>query len=318
MAYKYKEYEESDAVKQAKANLDAQLAKKPGAYTSQWQAQLDDVLGKIQNREKFSYNVNGDALYQNYKDRFVQQGQQAMQDTMGQAAALTGGYGSSYSQNAGQQAYHGYLQGLNDVVPELYQIALDRYNQEGENMLNMYGILGDKEAQDYGRWQDALSAYERERDYLAGLYDAERGYDYGRYSDDRDLAYSQYRDQVADEQWEKQFAYAKERDKIADEQWAKQFAASQAARYVVDNDDDGTKWGKGISTDKSKNEVKKNAGGALKGSAWDYSKNNMSRLLVTGDYANAEKYMDMIVDQLSQEQYNEIISMMKKSGFKFD
>jgi hypothetical protein len=44
----------------------------------------------------------------------------------------------------------------------------------------------------------------------------------------------------------------------------------------------------------------------------------MSRLLATGDFANAEKYMDMIVDQLNEEQYNEIISMMKKSGFKFD
>ena len=90
-----KKYEESDAVKQAKANLEAQLSKKPGDYTSQWQTQLNDTLNKIQNREKFTYNINGDALYNQYKDKFVRQGQQAMQDTMGQAAALTGGYGST-------------------------------------------------------------------------------------------------------------------------------------------------------------------------------------------------------------------------------
>ena len=194
----YKKYEESDAVKQAKANLDAQLAKKPGAYQSQWQTQLDDTLKKIQNREKFNYNINGDALYQSYKDKFVRQGQQAMQDTMGQAAALTGGYGSTYGQNAGQQAYNAYLQNLGDVVPELYEIARSRYDQEGADLLNMYGILGDNEAQDYGRWQDTMNAWQGERDYLAGLYDSERAFDYGK-----------YRDAVADDQWAQQMALSR-------------------------------------------------------------------------------------------------------------
>lgn len=217
MAYTYKKYEESDAVKQAKANLEAQLSQKPGAYQSQWQAQLDDTLSKIQNREKFNYNINADALYQSYEDKFVRQGQQAMQDTMGQAAALTGGYGSTYGQNAGQQAYNAYLQNLSDVVPELYDIARSRYDQEGADLLNMYGILGDNEAQDYGRWQDQQNAWQSERDYLAGLYDAERAYDYNLYADDRD------------------FNYAKYRDEVSDAQWAKQFAASHAARYSNNN-----------------------------------------------------------------------------------
>lgn len=219
MAYKYKKYEESDAVKQAKANLETQLAQKPGAYQSQWQTQLDDTLKKIQNRQPFTYNINGDALYQSYKDKFVQQGQQAMQDTMGQAAGLTGGYGSSYGQNVGQQAYNAYLQNLGDVVPELYEIARNRYNQEGADLMNMYGLLGDNEAQDYGRWQDAMSAWQGERDYLAGLYDSERSYDYGRWSDDRDFGYAQYRDEVADKQWERQFA-----------EQQRQYNASLAAR----------------------------------------------------------------------------------------
>ena len=47
----------------------------------------------------------------------MQQGKQAMQDTMGQAAALTGGYGSTYGQAVGQQQYDAYLQNLNDEVP---------------------------------------------------------------------------------------------------------------------------------------------------------------------------------------------------------
>lgn len=283
----YKKYEESNAVKQAKANLDAQLAKKPGAYQSQWQTQLDDTLKKIQNREKFNYNINGDALYQSYKDKFVRQGQQAMQDTMGQAAALTGGYGSTYGQNAGQQAYNAHLQNLGDVVPELYEIARSRYDQEGADLLNMYGILGDNEAQDYGRWQDTMNAWQGERDYLAGLYDSERAFDYGKY-----------------------------RDAVADDQWAQQMALSRAKLSGGSGGDDDTKWGKGISTERNKS-VKGGDGGALKGSAWDYSKNNMSRLLATGDFASAEKYMDMIVDELNQSQYNEIISLMNQYGYNF-
>lgn len=54
-----------------------------------------------------------------------------MQDTMGQAAALTGGYGNSYAQGVGQQAYQGYLQQLNDNVPQLQAQALQTYQVGG-------------------------------------------------------------------------------------------------------------------------------------------------------------------------------------------
>lgn len=205
MAYTYKPYEESEAVKQAKANLEAQAAKKPTEYTSNWQTQLNETLNQIQNRKPFTYDLNADALYQQYKDMYTTQGQMAMMDTMGQAAALTGGYGSSYGQNVGQQAYQGYLQELNNVVPELYGLALDQYNQKGNDLLNMYGLLSDQEAQDYGRWQDLQAAYESERNYLANLYNAERDYDYGRYADAQKYAYQAERDAAADAQWQAQF-----------------------------------------------------------------------------------------------------------------
>ena len=120
-------------------------------------SRLDSITDKILNREKFSYDLNGDAFYNQYKDKFVQQGKMAMMDTMGQAAGLTGGYGNSYAQQVGQQTYQGYLQNLNDVVPELYQLALDSYNREGDNMMNQYNLLADREAQEYARKQDAIA-----------------------------------------------------------------------------------------------------------------------------------------------------------------
>lgn len=202
-------YQESDVVKQAQEMLKQQMQNKPGGYQSQWQDTLNAILTKIQNREPFSYDLNGDALYQQYKDRYVQQGQQAMMDTMGQAAALTGGYGSSYAQNVGQQAYQGYLQGLNDKVPELYQLALDQYNQEGNDLYNQFSVIGQQENQDYGRYRDTVSDYDTELNRLYNQYLNEREYDYGRYSDDLNLQYQLERDKIADAQWKAEFDEAK-------------------------------------------------------------------------------------------------------------
>lgn len=243
--FSYKDYQESQTVKDAYAALQTQLAAQPGAYQSKWQGQIDEIIGRIMNREEFSYDVNSDALYQQYKDQYTSLGKLASQDTMGQAAAMTGGYGNSYASTAGNQAYQAYLQQLNEVVPELYGMALDKYNQEGQDLYNQYGLLSDQENQDYGRYQDSYNQWLAERDYAAGRYDSERSYDYAQYTDARDFAYGQYSDDkgyaytdhrnaIADEQWQTEYeesvrqynnnmAYQKERDKIADSQWSREF-----------------------------------------------------------------------------------------------
>ena len=203
--FEYDKYEESDTVKNAEAALNAQLAQKPGAYQSQWQSQLDDTINKILNREKFSYDLNGDALYQQYKDKYIQQGKMAMGDAIGQASAMTGGYGNSYAQSVGQQQYQASLENLNDIVPELYQMAYDKYNQEGQDLYNQYSMLGAQEEQDYGRYRDSVSDWQSERDYLAGRYDSERDFDYSKYDNERDFAYGQYVD-------DRNFAYGKYAD----------------------------------------------------------------------------------------------------------
>ena len=206
-------YVPSDTVTAAQEKLNT--LQKPGEYNSQWQSGLNDIINKIMNREKFSYDLNGDALYQQYKDQYVTQGQQAMMDTMGQAAALTGGYGNSYAQTVGQQTYQGYLQQLNDKVPELYQLALDQYNREGDEMYNQYGLLADRENTEYGRYRDQMTDYYTDRDYLTNQYNTEREFDYGSYRDD-----------VADKQWQDSFDYQKDRDAVADSQWQAQFDES--------------------------------------------------------------------------------------------
>lgn len=194
MAYEQKTYTESDAVKKWREQMEAQTGLKPAAYTSKYQDQLNSTMDSILNRKEFQYDVNNDALYNMYKDRYVNLGQKAMMDTMGQAAKLTGGYGNSNALMVGQQAYQNYLQGLTDKIPELQQLAYNRYNQQGQDLYNRYGLLNSQEQLDYNRWNDQYNQWQAERDYLANLYNTERGYDYGV-----------FRDSVADAQWQAQF-----------------------------------------------------------------------------------------------------------------
>ena len=187
-------YTESDAVKKWREQMEAHTGLKPADYTSQWQPQIDQTVNNILNRKEFQYDVNDDALYNMYKDRYVNLGQKAMMDTMGQAAKLTGGYGNSNAQMVGQQAYQSYLQGLTDKIPELAQMAENRYNQQGQNLYNQYSLLSQQEQNAYNQWLQGYNQWLTERDFLSGRYDTERGYDYGV-----------YRDTVADQQWQAQF-----------------------------------------------------------------------------------------------------------------
>ena len=144
----------------------------------------EEVLDAYINRPDFQYDVNGDALYRHYKDRYTQLGQTAMQDTMGQAAALTGGYGSSYAQNVGQQAYQGYMQQLGDVVPALYRLAYDRYRDKDETLYKTYQSLADQEQETARRaQQDRTYALALKKYELEEQKDPEAAYDNGNVSE---------------------------------------------------------------------------------------------------------------------------------------
>ena len=136
---------------------------------------------------------------------------------MGAAAALTGGYGSSYSQQAGQQAYNAYLQKLNEVVPELYAQARSQYDREGSALSERYARISSREKSDYDRYRDQVS------DYYAALSDARGAYQseaqrsenlalqYAKLANDNywnELNYRSDREDAANAQYWKQLAYA--------------------------------------------------------------------------------------------------------------
>lgn len=165
------------AYQQALAALQQASAAVP-TYKASYDEQLQEIYDKIVNREKFTYNMNEDALYQQYADQYQLMGQKAMMDTMGQAASMTGGYGNSYASTAGNQAYQAYLQQINDALPEFYGMAQDQYNAEGEALYNLYAMLGDMADDEYGKYQDALSQYWQNVNYKKQVADEayDRGY----------------------------------------------------------------------------------------------------------------------------------------------
>ena len=173
---------QSDTVQQAQSTL-KQLSGRN--YQSQWQPQINNMMDQYLNRDKFSYDVNADALYQQLRDQYRLMGQTAMMDTMGQAATLTGGYGNSYAQSVGQQAYQGYMQQLNDRVPDLYQLALDQYINEGNQMLDNMSLMMQQDSLDYGKYRDQLADQDAAFEKLLGLMT-----EYGYKPTEEELAYA--------------------------------------------------------------------------------------------------------------------------------
>ena len=167
---------------------------KPGDYVSKYGDQIQALLDKILNRDPFKYDFNADPMYQMYKDRYLQQGRMAMQDTMGDAAALTGGYGNSYAATAGQQAYQSYLQGLNDRIPGLRDFAYNAWLNEGDRMNSHLSILQGLDESDYARYRDKVGDYRDELTYY-----------YNRFGDMTDREYNRYLNDAA--AWEKDRDY---------------------------------------------------------------------------------------------------------------
>lgn len=179
--------------------LAAQAAGKAPAYESKFQDKIDGLLDQIAGRGPFQYDAARDPLYQQYRAQYMQNGQQAMRDTMGQAAGLTGGYGSSYASVAGNQAYQQHLGQLNDRMLELYNSALGTYQAEGNRLQQALGNyqteegahrdrfesdradwrqeqqaqmdhLAQQQALEYQQYLDALAQYNRERETALDEY----------------------------------------------------------------------------------------------------------------------------------------------------
>ena len=132
-----------------------------------YRKRLDAIAGET---TPFSYDVEKDPLFRQYKDQYTHQGNLAMLDTMGQAAALTGGYGSSYGQSLGQQSYQSYLQKLGNVMPELYSSALKRHTAQQDAIAQRYDWLLAQAKLDFAEYENQQKAVQEMYDRAAQAY----------------------------------------------------------------------------------------------------------------------------------------------------
>lgn len=151
----------------------------PKSYSSAYSDQLSSAMDKVTNRQSFEYDPLKDVNYQAMAKVYQKQGEQAARNTMGDAAALNGGYGSSYAVSAAAQARNDYNQQLASQIPALYEAAYNRYTNEYNMDLSALDALRTADDTDYGR----------------------------------------YRDNVGDKQWKYEADYQKYRDKVSDAQW---------------------------------------------------------------------------------------------------
>lgn len=103
--------------------------------------------------------------YASLAKRYSTQGRRAMDDTLGMAAARTGGLASSYAVAAGNQAYNDHMSKLEDAARALY----DSQMTEKANKLTV----------------------------AQGLYDRQ----YGEWENERDFGFDVYQDSVSNAQW---------------------------------------------------------------------------------------------------------------------
>lgn len=174
-----KEFSIPSTVLEADRYLSEKLKQIQSGRTS-YTDDINDLMEQIRGRDKFSYDVDTDPLFQQALASAMNSGKTAMQDTIGQASALTGGYGSTYATTAGNQAYNAFIEDAYNNLPQYYQMAMEAYQMEGDEMYRQLGMLNDADDKEFNR---NVMAYDATYQHRNQVYNE---------------AYSQYRDSKSD------------------------------------------------------------------------------------------------------------------------
>lgn len=122
-------------------------------YSDQQKAALDAVT----NREAFSYDPTQDVAWQNARKQYLREADRATQDTMGQAAGLTGGMPSTAAMTAASQAGDYYRGQLNDRMAEYQNMAYDRYLNDANLDFNTLDAINNMSESDYAKFMDMVN-----------------------------------------------------------------------------------------------------------------------------------------------------------------
>lgn len=229
----------SDIAKPTYAQGTAPSIKQDRTNSNNWQNQLDALYNQISNRSPFNYNQAEDPLYQQYAEMYANNAKLAMQDTVGQVASMTGGYGNSYAETAGQAMYNQQMDNLNQRALDLYNAAENRYINEGNRLNNLYSLAGNQYANAYNaendeynrqlaEWQMADQLRQEQNQYNMQMYDYDRqnaadyndylmrmyGYDLQNADSDRSFNWNVEQANKDDAFRQAQFAHQQQQDAI--------------------------------------------------------------------------------------------------------
>ena len=206
------------------------MAKKNDEYENEewsaednaWYQKARQTAEALLDRPAFAYDPSDDPLYQAARNQYLRLGKQAMEDTVGQAAALSGGYASSYAQTQGTRAYEAQLSRLSELLPDYYDRARSAYEKETGTLRDALSTALGLYDKDYQVWLDRQSARQRQAETDARNDQWERSF--ARDQDQWERSFA--RDQ---DQWERDFAEDHERWAAEFAQEAEKWNAQQAA-----------------------------------------------------------------------------------------
>lgn len=199
-------YEKSEALQNAIAKRDS-LENGDQEIYQKYADPIQNAIDQVSKYSEFKYDVESDPIWNSIKSQYQRNATMGMREAMGDAANLTGGYGSSYSQQAGQQAYQNQIAGMTDIIPELQNSALNVFQANQNGALNQLGAID-------GLMENELNNWRSNRAYFSQ-----------KVNDMTDQEFNEYLTQLQQWNTDRSFWNEYRNNAIANQQWARQMQA---------------------------------------------------------------------------------------------
>lgn len=220
-------------------------------YSNRYDQTIQDLLDQIVNRGEFSYDPETDQLYSQYRKQYAREGQRATQDAMGAAAAASGGVPSSYAATAAGQAGDYYASQMTDKIPELYQLAYNKYMNDYNMKLSDLSAVSGQEQSDYAKYLDRLNQYNTDRNFEYNAWSDQ----YNRINNDlqtvsglEQIDYNRYLNDMNQYNTDRSFSYGQLLDEV-NNQTARRSEAMNKALTAAELGDNSFLNNLGINTD---------------------------------------------------------------------
>lgn len=167
-------------------------------WNNPYAEQIQQALAAL--NQPYVYDPNNPQA-QAVRENYTQAGQQAMENTLAQVSARTGGLASSYAGTAAQQQYNNYMQGMNDALLEVEQQAKQNWlADQGLKQANLQLLMA-MASQDENSYYNALNAQMAAQQYKD------------------DLSYRQWQQQFSQQEYLNQLQYQNWQQGLTEDQW---------------------------------------------------------------------------------------------------